>query len=141
MYLGAGFYCAKCVCIWCSNWDSNPTSHLFLQTGDITSRRHMPIRLIRSYLHTVKQLVNLTYHINLVQLVESNHYGNLECGANGPYPTLLHNLAYLTGVEPVYRRMITSVSNFPSSAYKMETAYTKGALMCRPLYPLAFALI
>ena len=28
---------------WCSNWELNPTSHLFLQTGDITSHRHMPL--------------------------------------------------------------------------------------------------
>ena len=35
-----------------------------------------------------------------MQLVELNHYGNLECGAIGPYPTLLHNLVHRAGFEP-----------------------------------------
>ncbi len=58
--------CAASPISWCSKQDSNLPSYLFLQTGDITSHRHMPLGLIRSYSHTVKQPVHQTCHINLV---------------------------------------------------------------------------
>ena len=53
---------------WCSNWDSNPTSHPFFTMGNVTSHRHMPLGLIRSYSHTDKQLVHRDLPQNLEEL-------------------------------------------------------------------------
>ena len=38
-----------------------------------------------------KGLNLIVYLRNLVQPVESNHCGNLECGANAPTQPILHN--------------------------------------------------